>query len=98
MAAELDRADCLGGAHAVWSMWPGYLDAPTGTRLRAWLDTTRSVSPSSTAPGMRRCRPAAPRRGRRRKEVVPIHTRHPHRYAELFANVHERADGEWWAI
>ncbi len=30
MAAELDRAGCLEGAHAVWSMWRGYLDETSG--------------------------------------------------------------------
>lgn len=37
MAAELDRARCLEGAHAVWSLWPGYLDEPSGVKLRGWL-------------------------------------------------------------
>lgn len=32
------------------------------------------------------------------KEVVPIHTRQSPRYAELFSNARERADGEWWTV
>lgn len=28
MAPELERAGCLANAHAVWSLWPGYLDDP----------------------------------------------------------------------
>ncbi|MGH2927348.1 MAG: MBL fold metallo-hydrolase RNA specificity domain-containing protein, partial [Solirubrobacteraceae bacterium] len=32
------------------------------------------------------------------KEVVPVHTRQAHRYAELFADVRERRDGEWWTV
>src|SRR5262249_12489489 len=38
MAKELETAECLAGAQAVWSMWPGYLRGPSGEKLRAWLD------------------------------------------------------------
>lgn len=37
MRGDLDRAACLDGAHAVWSMWPGYLENEPGGRLRDWL-------------------------------------------------------------
>ena len=35
MIADLERAECLEGASAVWSMWAGYLDKanPSGKRF-----------------------------------------------------------------
>jgi ribonuclease J len=98
MAGELNRAGCLDGAHAVWSMWPGYLDEPSGARLRAWLEgrgiglsVLHSSGHASTA-DLQLFASAI-----NAKEVVPVHTRRPARYAELFSNVRERADGTWWA-
>lgn len=37
MLRELEAAGCLGGASAVWSQWPGYLDRPSGMRTVAEL-------------------------------------------------------------
>ena len=99
MAAELDRAGCLGGAHAVWSMWQGYLDEPSGVKLRDWLAVRRiplSVLHSSghaSVADLQRFAAAI-----NAKEVVPVHTRQSRRYAELFANVHEHPDGQWWTV
>jgi ribonuclease J len=97
MAAELDRAECLNGAHAVWSMWHGYLDEPSGVKLRDWLDlrhiplTVLRSSGHAAVTDLQRFAVAI-----NANEVVPMHTRHARRYAELFANVHERPDGAWW--
>jgi ribonuclease J len=38
MTSDLERADCLEGAHAVWSMWAGYLDDASDKHLRDWLE------------------------------------------------------------
>jgi ribonuclease J len=38
----LERAGCLQGAQAVWSMWPGYLQEPSGRRLSSLL-ASRSI-------------------------------------------------------
>lgn len=99
MTDELANAACLDGAHAVWSMWSGYLDEPSGTKLRAWLETRgigltvlHSSGHASTA-DLQRFATAV-----NAKEVVPMHTRHSDRYAEFFSNVRERADGEWWTV
>lgn len=99
MAAELDRAGCLADAHAIWSMWPGYLDEPAGARLRAWLDrhdiplTVAHSSGHATVNDLRRFAAAVDAH-----QVVPIHTSAPQRFPELFANVRLRKDGEWWTV
>lgn len=99
MATELDRAGCLHEAHAVWSMWAGYLDQPSGVRLRGWLSEHNmglSVLHSSghaSPADLQRFAAAI-----NAKEVVPVHTRQAGRYAELLANVCEHADGQWWAV
>ena len=38
MGTDLDRACCLADAHAVWSVWPGYLDSPSGSHTREWFE------------------------------------------------------------
>ena len=99
MADELARAGCLAGARAVWSMWPGYLDSPSGAELRTWLgdrDIGLTQLHSSGHAGVRDLRRLAAAIDA--DVVVPIHTRQPHLYRELFANVRERADGEWWMV
>ncbi len=99
MASELERAGCLTGAVAVWSMWHGYLDEPAGAHLRDWL-AARHIplmvlhsSGHASVADLRRFADAI-----NAKEVVPVHTWQAHRYAELFANVRERPDGEWWTV
>lgn len=97
MASELQRAGCLAGSSALWSMWHGYLDNPSGMRLRAWLDDhgiALSVLHSSghaAVQDLQRLAAAVDA-----KAVVPVHTRQAGRYTELFANVRMRADGEWF--
>lgn len=99
MAAELDRVRCLEGAHLVWSMWRGYLDEPSGVKLRHWL-TERGIPltvlhSSGHASPMDLQRFASAINAR---QVVPVHTRQAAHYHELCANVRERTDGEWWTI
>jgi ribonuclease J len=99
MAAELERAECLDGAHLVWSMWPGYLEEE---RMRAFHDflarhdiqlTRIHASGHATVGDLQRLAQAlAPTR------VVPIHTAGPQHFAELFASVEPHADGEWWEV
>jgi ribonuclease J len=99
MAAELDRAGCLNGAHAIWSMWEGYLDEPSGVRLRDWLAARRiplsamHSSGHASVADLQRFAAAVDA-----KELVPMHTRHSRRYADLFANVRVHLDGEWWTV
>lgn len=97
MTRDLDRAGCLDDAELLWSMWRGYLDAPSGSRLTAWLRargiplTALHSSGHAAVEDLQRLAAAvAP------KQVVPIHTRQAGRYAELFAAVRRRDDGTWW--
>jgi ribonuclease J len=99
MAAELERADCLSDGHAVWSMWPGYLDGPRGTQMRAWLDkrgiplTVAHSSGHASVDDLRRFAEAVSAH-----QVIPIHTAAPHRFPDLFANAVVRDDGLWWSV
>ena len=101
MAGELQRADCLSGASALWSMWTGYLDAPSGGELRSWLDrhdiplTIAHTSGHATVADLKRLviamRPA---------RVVPIHTAAPELFQDRFsaACVELHVDGQWWSV
>lgn len=99
MTADLERAQRLAGAHAVWSMWAGYLDTDSGSRLTAWLAdhdiplTLCHASGHATVEDLQRLAAAIGA-----TQVVPIHTDAPERFAGLFANVTRRPDGGWWAV
>lgn len=99
MTADLERAHCLAGAHAVWSMWAGYLDSESGRTLTAWLArhdvplTLCHASGHATVEDLQRL--AGPVGA---TKVVPIHTDAPERFAGLFDNVTLHSDGEWWAV
>jgi ribonuclease J len=97
--AELARADCLEGAAAIWSLWRGYLDQPSGARVTRLLDehavplTCLHSSGHAHVEDLQALAAAlAPAR------VVPIHSAAPERFEQLFARVEAHADGEWWEI
>jgi len=99
MARELERADCLDGAAAVWSMWRGYLDQPSGQKQRRWFDshdipvTLLHSSGHASVVDLQRLASAMGA-----QQVVPIHTAAPQRFVGLFENVVQRRDGEWWDV
>jgi ribonuclease J len=100
MLVELERAGCLNGsAHALWSMWPGYLEQPAGVRLRERLDrlgvplTIAHASGHGTVADLKRLVSAM-----RPQRVVPIHTAWPERFIELFDHAELHADGKWWNV
>lgn len=99
MARELEKAGCLVGAHAVWSMWPGYLGEPSGEKLKAFLDrlgiemTIHHASGHAAISDLQRL-VAALGPGR----VVPIHTSAGDRFREFVPSVEQHDDGEWWLI
>jgi ribonuclease J len=99
MARELARTNCLDGAVAVWSMWAGYLDHPSGTRLRAFLETRHIPlvmhHASGHAPPADLLRLA---RAVNARSVVPIHTANPQAFAGLVERAELRKDGEWWYV
>jgi ribonuclease J len=98
-APAFERAGCLDGARAVWSLWPGYLKEPSGQKLTAFLQragVAMSVEHSSghaSVPDLQRLAAAiAPER------IVPIHSRSGHLFADYFADVTPEPDGSWWEV
>lgn len=99
MMRDLERAGATAGAAAVWSMWEGYLQEPSGERVRAWLDqhgiplSALHASGHATREQLQALAAAvAPER------LVPIHTQVPEQYAAAFENVERHGDGEWWDV
>jgi len=99
MLAELDRGHCLGGAKAVWLMWPGYLENDSGRRALEALEQLGiglevvHASGHATVTDLQ-CLASALHAER----LVPIHTDAPKRFYELFERVELQADGEWWEV
>lgn len=99
MMSDLENAQCLTGAGFVYSQWEGYLENGSYAEMEAWLakhsiamahiHTSGHASPVDLK---RFAEALAP------KALVPIHSFSPERYAELFANVVYREDGEWWEV
>jgi ribonuclease J len=97
--AELARVRCLTDARAIWSLWPGYLDQPSGQRLVALLarhdvplDRLHASGHASVAQLGRLVEALAPDR------VVPIHTSAPELFASTLPRVERQDDGEWWTV
>jgi ribonuclease J len=95
--AELAEARCLEGATAIWSLWPGYLDGPSGQRVLSLLDVhgvplaVRHASGHAHIHGLQALASAlTPAR------VIPIHTSAPERFDRYFKCVEVHDDGEWW--
>jgi len=83
----------------VWSMWEGYLGRPNGASLVRTL-AEREVpfevihtSGHASVPDLRRLVAAADPGA-----VVPIHSEATNRFADLFPNVRQHTDGEWWTV
>jgi ribonuclease J len=99
MAGDLERADCLTGASAVWSMWPGYLEDASSDGLKAFLKRREiplsivHASGHATVEDLKRLATSV-----NPERLVPIHTAVPERFDELFPRVDHRPDGEWWEV
>ena len=96
---ELLRTDALHDGVVVWSLWPGYLSAPTGARMRQTLEAADVPFVFDHASGHAsvadlQLLAAALRPGR----VVPIRTEAGDRFDEYFADVEAHSDGEWWEV
>lgn len=96
---ELARANCLDGAVAIWSLWPGYLDRSSGKRTTRRLRGERVPLVHLHASGHARiedlqalARAMAPAR------VAPIHTAAPEQFDRLFDRVEVHDDGLWWEV
>jgi len=99
MIPEIEKAQCLNGACAVWSMWPGYLEQPSQKWLLSFFErhaiplVTHHASGHSYLPDLQRLAIAiAPRR------LVPIRSFAPHRFREFFDHVEIHNDLEWWDV
>lgn len=99
MLADYDRAGCLDGAAAVWSMWDGYRRHDRGARHERELQrrgiplTTIHASGHAPVADLQRFAAAVGAR-----QVVPIHTDAPHSFPDLFDRVASRGDGAWWNV
>jgi ribonuclease J len=99
MIREVEQAECLSGARAVWSMWPGYLTRPGHERLMQFLESnkipmlTHHASGHAYVADLQRFVRAVDA-----SRVVPIHTFAPERFSQFFENVEAHADGEWWPV
>ena len=99
MAHELDRTRCLADAHAIWSLWPGYLEEPSGLALKAFL-SDREIplslvhsSGHAFVPDLQRLVEAL-----HPKRVVPIHTLAGDRFEAAFPRVDRQRDGMAWSV
>ncbi|HEY8082028.1 MAG TPA: MBL fold metallo-hydrolase [Solirubrobacterales bacterium] len=99
MTWELERAGCLQGAWALWSMWPGYLDGKLGEQTRQDLEdlgiglTVVHASGHASVKDLQRFAAAI-----NANKVVPIHTDAPRRFTSIFKHVEAHPNGEWWEI
>ena len=99
MARDLERAGCLDGASAVWSMWPGYLHQSAGENLQRFFrrhDISLSVIHASghgTTEDLQRLATAISA-----ERIVPIHTEAPERFSDLFLHVEQHPDGQSWQV
>lgn len=99
MTREIERARCLEGSAAVWSMWPGYLTRPGGARVSAWLErheiplTYLHASGHASVEDLKLlAESVSPDR------LIPIHTEAPDQYRQLYPSVEQHIDGEWWSV
>ena len=95
----LVRTGALNGAHAVWSLWEGYLAEPSGERLACLLEqqgvplSVAHTSGHACVADLQRLASAL-RPGR----IVPIHTENSDRFPDLFEGVDAQPDGAWWDV
>lgn len=96
---EVERAGCLPEAHAVWLMWPGYLDGEAGQLFRDSLAsleidlTIVHASGHAAVKDLQRLAAAIDA-----EKVVPIHTDAPARYSALFDRVARQSNESWWEV
>jgi ribonuclease J len=97
MLYDLERAKALTGACVIWSQWEGYLAEGPGAKLKSDCKTRgipfvpiHTSGHASIADLKRLATAVAP------KALVPVHTFEAKRFPELFENVIQRRDGEWW--
>lgn len=98
-AKELVDAGALHGGAVVWSLWPGYLDHPSGQRMTDLLVEAavplihHHTSGHAHVDDLARLVDAFST-----ARVVPIHSEATDRFADHFPRVEAHADHEWWDV
>jgi ribonuclease J len=99
MLNDLDRAECLSDARAIWSQWDGYLKQERGLTLLSSLaarnirvEHAHTSGHASIIDLKRLAQAIAP------KMLVPIHTYEPQQFPAHFKAVSLKNDGEWWEV
>ena len=99
MLADIDAAQLWVGARAIWSQWEGYLKDGAGAKLvidlaarGVPLERVHTSGHADIVDLKRLSEAVSPKR------LVPIHTFDGDRFAEFFAHVVRRKDGEWWEV
>lgn len=97
MMNELNEAGIFNGAHAVWSMWPGYLSTSQGIALQETLGragvplTTCHASGHAHVNDLQRLASAlAPER------IVPIHCEAANSFRRFFRRAAPQCNGALW--
>ena len=99
MARDLERANCLEGACAVWSQWPGYLERPDSKAYKDFLAKhgiplkVHHASGHAYLGDLKRFAEAV-----KAKRLVPIHSFAGDRFKDHFDNVEQHLDGDWWEV
>ena len=89
----------LSGAQMLYSNWSGYLTDPSTLAVREWLDRDGiplhvvHTSGHASVPDLIRFAEALSPR-----VLLPIHSFHTDRFAELFGNVLRVRDGQWMDV
>lgn len=96
---ELLRSGALSTGVVVWSLWSGYLNEPSGGRLRAQVVAAGVPFVEHHTSGH------APLRDLSRLatainpgKIVPIHTEGAKAYSRYFTGVTHHDDGAWWRV
>lgn len=98
-AEELIDSGALHGGAVAWSLWPGYLDQPSGARLRSLLSDAgvplvhHHTSGHAYVEDLGRLVDAF-----EDARVVPIHSEATDRFADHFPRIETHADHEWWGV
>jgi ribonuclease J len=96
---DLERENCLTEAAYIYSQWEGYWDRGDYGPVREWLEKHNIPRYSIHTSGhagpvdLKRFAEAV-----KPKKVVPIHSRMPEHYKDLFSNVETHNDNQWWEV
>ncbi len=98
-ASELIDAGALCNGAVVWSLWHGYLEQPSGRRLRKLLEEAEvpllehHTSGHAHITDLARLVDAFAS-----ARVVPIHSEATDQFPNHFPRVERHTDGEWWEV